>query len=139
MKEYCVNLELAKELKENGYPQNSYNRYQVDILGEVEIETLEFSDHDHVKECYSAPTSDEILKELPNFIIHNNTNYYLNIFRDTYTGIRPEITENYYEVSYITLHFLCLDAPNNYCVEEDKLSNALAKMWLYLKKEGHIK
>lgn len=127
--------DTAKITKEQGlipdFCHKDYNKFQ-------DYRKLAKDKISKLKVC-SAPISDEILKELPNFITENGTIYYLNIFRDTYTAIYAENTENYYEISYVTHGSKCLSSPNNICMEADKLSNALAKMWIYLKKEGLIK
>lgn len=101
MKNYCVDLEIAKELKDNGFPQNSYfwwNKTRCSI---------------------TAPTSDEILKELPKEIKTKRDCYRIDIGYDI--------------VKKVWYCGICE------FFEDKKLSNALAKMWLYLKKEGYIK
>ena len=118
MKKYCVDLEIAKELEESGFPQETYfwwNECFITKISTYEIHSQKgYLEGKHL----SAPTSDEILKELPitinkvkNLTIHKgNTEYYVN----------------YQEY-------------NKHPIIYDKiLSNALAKMWLYLKKEGYI-
>lgn len=37
MKEHLVDLEIAKELKINGFPQKSYFQYEMDNLGKIDI------------------------------------------------------------------------------------------------------
>ncbi len=137
MKEYCVDLEIAKELEKNRFPQESNfyysrNNGQEDIKGNP---IYDFSSIDGGKgrfdriidprlryEYYPAPTSDEILKELP----HEINEFWLRIepVKDKYiVGYWEEGHEDERRFDYF---------------EEKKLSNALAKMWLYLKKEGYI-
>ncbi len=133
MKEYCVDLEIAKELKENGFAQETYFRYQIDMFGEVEIETIEFSVHDHVTEIYNTPISEEILKELPKEIKDPDFKYFYHLKIE-----KSSIYDEMYFVSY------GITSPDRFWMEtyrtdDKKPSNALAKMWLLLKKEGYIK
>ncbi len=130
MKEFCVDLKIAKELKINGYPQNTNFYHEIYTYNDGSKENgfvdynkflgWENSD-DHT--FFSAPISDEILKELPK--------------------------EIEYKFCYF-LEILCLTSSYNIFYQsnggeelkefDDKnLANALAKMWLYLKKEGYIK
>ncbi len=123
LKNFCVDLEIAKELKENGFPQKSYFRYQINTSGEVEIETIEFSIHDNVTEIYSAPTSDEILSELPNVI-----NEFWLVIAPVGEGCIVGYWENGCDNGKGLEHYF-----------DEKLSNALSNIWLDLKKEGYIK
>jgi hypothetical protein len=140
MKEFCVDLELAKELKENGFIQNThfYHRIQKDGIGEFTdfCDTKENSPFMKFKALYSAPISDEILKELPKIIIPNYTRYDINIRHFTNQHL-----DDYYEVSFISMYLKSDEEhPDKYIkFAEQKLPNALAEMWLYLKKEGYIK
>lgn len=139
MKEHCVDLEIAKELKENGFPQESffsYRKYEENIYLKYPcgIDTSSL----HV--CF-APTSDEILKELPTYLAKDNldeadSEYFLNISKDYYSNKNKN---DFYEVSYDSVDGKGFNYPDNICIEDDKLSNALATFWLYLKKEGYIK
>lgn len=123
MKEYCVDLEIAKELKENGFPQASYFLHETTnetFNGENYIKLVEenYEKKGGAYFYYSAPTSDEILKELEGFDI---------IIKSYDMGMDVE-----YNVTY--------DNGDDFFTYSNKiLSNALAKMWLYLKKEGYIK
>lgn len=123
MKEFCVDLQLAKELKENGFPQNTKYRYDI-CNNNVELTSVFVPLHDHVIDVYSAPISDEILKELPTIF----ENYEL-IIKKLYL---------YYQIMYIEEQDG--EIMNDYALFEDKrFSNALAKTYIYLKKEGYIK
>ena len=174
MKQYCVDLEIAKELKENGFPQDSYFRhvnssYSTGFEGESiywlcdnKWDLYDFSPdseyHDTGKETkeeglipdfvhcktpnayknykeiasgcinkilvYSAPTTDEILKELP----HEINGFWLVI---TPVGKGHEV--GYWE------HSNCDDEKRFKHYFDEKLSNALSNLWSYLKKEGYIK
>lgn len=127
MKEYCVDLEIAKELEENGFPQetNFYHRIQKDGIGEF----TDFSDT-HLKSdfmtiinVYSAPTTDEILKELPKKLY----------------GCHLEIdrTDVAYYIWYAPIGTNIDQRPKDFVAGSmgKKLANALAQKWLYLKKE----
>lgn len=127
MKEYCVDLEIAKELKENGFPQKGFfwwHCYKSSDFCRYQ-NSLQYRQNEQIPEDsglaidYFAPTSDEILKELPDLLVLK------------YITLQLEITkqENKYSVSYE-------DDP---LFVDKKLSNSLAKMWLVLKKEGYIK
>jgi len=139
MKEYCVDLEIAKQLKTNGFPQVNIEYYHqttnTTIQGENYLGIKHKSDisNEGAFFTYSAPTTDEILKELPKVIIKNSEYYYLNVFRDVFNVVNPNFSTNYYNVSYIDHNNKCLNAPENFSPEEDKSSHALAMMWLYLK------
>ncbi len=126
MKEYCVDLEIAKELKENGFPQKCVCSY--DLNGISNYEECQYYDFGikEFKTCdisrlarFDAPFFDEILKELP----RNINNFDLNIL-----WVSKERT---WAITY--------DMKNNLYTYDFTLKHALAKMWLYLKKEGYIK
>ena len=123
MKEFCVDLEIAKELEKEGFIQNThfYHRIQKDGIGEFTdfCDTKSNSPFMKFKALYSAPTSDELLKELPECILGKNTSYHHYIWKEAIA----------YRDDNIEL----------ICFYDKKLTNALAKMWLYLKKEGYIK
>lgn len=137
MKEYCVDLELAKELKENGFPQENSNFYwQINHLFNNNLyfrfkDSLGFNyeqylQEDSGQEIYSAPTSDEILKELPNYISKD---------------IIYDLTIKNYPATFIVYYKNCFEEKEliDFRFTDKKLSNALAKMYIYLKKEGYIK
>lgn len=127
MREYCVDLEIAKELKENGFPQTSIYNWFWDNCNEDYFVQIKALDEEDTLIC-SAPNSDEILRELPEEV---------RGFK-----FRIEKTNNIWEVNY----YIWEEAPGlmeevslgRELCEDKKLSNALAKMWLYLKKEGYI-
>ena len=139
MKQYCVDLEIAKELKKNGFPQEicfyySRSNGQEDIKGNP---TYDFSSVHGGKGIFDkiydtrlryeycpAPTTDEILKELPHEI-----NGFI---------FRIERTENEFIVGYFELSHGDDEVRFGYFYDK-KLCNALAKLWLYIKKEGYIK
>lgn len=132
MKQYCVNLKLAKELKENGFPQKSHFLWNMSNYGYYFCNKQGYIDYSPQEDLY-APTSDELLKELPNTISNKDNpscKYYLRI-------IKNEI----FEVSYGYEDYDGWIIPYDYNIEnreDKKLSNALAKLWIYLKKEGYL-
>lgn len=133
MDNYVVDLEIAKELKKEGFPQEGlwWWQFTYEIKYTPRVKSGKYVPMGF-KNCI-APISDEILKELPLHLEKKDNFYWLNISREAYDA---NSKRSYYEISYDNWENKCLDA---ICIEDDKLSNALAKMWLYLKKEGYIK
>ena len=111
MEEYCVDLEIAKEMKKNGFSQKTCFVYEYDSGNNHNI-IMDIDQQYSLFDTVSAPTSDEIIKELPKtmMIWHENDCYAISA---TTISVHQE--------------------------RNKKLSNILGKMWLYLKKEGHIK
>ena len=134
MKEYCVDLEIAKQLKENGFPQTNgilymwengdltTYEYQNEILGVDNEENLDSQG------LLRSSTSDEILKELP----HEINGFILEIIR---------YEDGTIEADYV--RSLWRDEDTEYLIKSRKLfyklSNCLAELWIDLKKEGYIK
>lgn len=113
MEKYCVDLEIAKELKENGYPQKG-NLAFFDLGFKDPI--LNFTGSDSFVLAY-APCSDELLEELPVSITHTDgVKYDLKIL-SLKNGFEVEYRNEQYECS---LHF----------IECDKLANGLGQLWL---------
>lgn len=130
-----VSLELSKQLKEAGYPQEGEFVYLVDKWGLRDnafwrLEDLSDSDINHFdasKDCniFSSPTADEILEIIP-IPLKAGANYRPVLSRSPQTG-KWEI---------ILIH---PTNGNDYKVfKGESLANAAAVMWLYLKKEGLI-
>jgi hypothetical protein len=136
MKRYCVDLKIGKELKENGFSDNlicgwyqpnfADNRNRKPVLKYISLEGTDDS-YFNQKAYFLlalAPCSDEILKELPKVLELETGLFFLYI----------ACLEPGYHVYYQTN-----------CGEEliefiDKsLANALANLWLYLKKKEYIK
>lgn len=138
MKEFCVDLKLAKELKENGFPQNTvyfYARWnsKVIISEQWDLITQPFDSNTLQKPYYSAPTSDEILKELPREIKDSSFQRFYHL--------KIEQSPIHDEMYFISYGITNQDRAwmETYHTSDKKLSNALAKTWLDLKKEGYIK
>jgi hypothetical protein len=130
MEKITTSSELSKELKENGFKQNSFFWWTNELDSESggfinELINIHAFEYDKLNDI-SAPTAEELLEELPEIvwkkekiykipyrlIIHKGEKYYVNYEADK------------------SLHKGFL---------EEKLCNALAKMWLYLKKKGLLK
>lgn len=148
MKEFCVDLELARELKEAGFPQETLfyfvdGNITTDVVNEIEYDSA-INCPDFNAQCsqdcskckygekiehkvYSAPFSDEIIKELPRKLF----GCHLSIDR---TGLA-------YYVWYVPIGTDVDKRPKDFVPGNMgyKLSTALARMWLHLKKEGYIK
>lgn len=137
MKEYCVDLEIAKELKQNGFHQNGNHYWHV--YKEKDIFSLKpfyLLDHKPIDSGlaydYFAPITDELIKELPREIKDLNFEYYYHLKIE-----QSPIHDERFLVSYgITNQDRAW--MQQYHTEDKKLSNALALMWTLLKKEGYI-
>jgi len=137
MKEYCVDLDIAMELKINDFSQKTYfcwmNFTQLEndfgFVHHYISDGKEYhfqanyidSDLPAKGHVYYAPTSDELLKELP----HEVNGFHLRIE----PVLNEEYIVGYWEEGYE-------DERRFDYYNDKKLTNALAKMWLYLKKEG---
>ena len=131
MKEFCADLEIAKELKEKGFPQECMFRYCCFDQSEKNL-VIKYINESNFGLQYitDAPTSDELLKELPKVISDLNFDYYYHLKIE-----KSPIHDEFYFISYgITNQEHAW--MEQYHANDKKLSNALAKMWLYLKKEN---
>jgi len=152
MKEYCIDLEIAMELKINNFPQDTGFYFYRQDDGDIDIKGnltnrkewgLSFISYKTDKEWLladfghpdkwmgiqpehfiSAPTTDELLKELPN-------NYYYHL------KIEKSPVNNEYFVHY---GIASKDRAwmKNHMTNDKKISNAVALMWLELKKEESL-
>lgn len=138
-----VSLPTAQLLKEAGFPQDtsfywSWSKQKKYILNQEipgAIEEVSFLCHvdDYLKikhyktenprEWYAAPSTDEILAELPDKISHDNKIGFLIIRK----------RGKYFDVYYLRPNFI-LDRSFTDLI----LCEALAACWLWLKKEGLI-
>ena len=109
MKEYCVDFEIAKKLKKYNFPQESLYYY---FTGGQDVILEDFGSINYL--ICSAPSSEELLEYCP---------YGTTMLK--------------YKINNIWL----IENPDvpGMNLTDKKLSNALAKMWLYLNKEGNIK
>jgi hypothetical protein len=147
LNQICVSLELAKELKEAGYPQESLFYFNFrDVYGEDweddamaenpdyfdEPESLSDFKKDDEKSV-SAPTASELLEQLPVLISVNSTfqgNWFICSLHENcpaYGKIKhEEIIDDDGNKDWFTLR----------STGADSAVNALAKMWLYLKQNN---
>ena len=132
-----TSLELCKQLKEAGFLQDTHFKWNVWdkndelYIGEVDASWTQeewenyTEDYNPPKsEFFAAPTTDELLNELPHEVYCVKD--YTTVTTDPDS---PQVF--YYRVNY------GLGKKPVY-FESRWLPNALAKMWLYLKKEGLI-
>lgn len=132
-----VSLETAKALKEAGFRQDDIDFHLVFCTVGTSSEPRWICYRDNVKgpsgfDCIPVPTTDELLEELPCIIQFDQEVglLRLNIYRfGTETG---EQWGCFYSLIKNIDHFV-LQQTN------ESLPEALAQMWLWLKKEGLIK
>jgi hypothetical protein len=135
MEKHCVSLEIAKQLKEGGFKKETkfwwIKTCYIDNNGNAERWILDIpKDIDKKREKILAPLATEILEELPDYRYRKDISY------DSFLSIEKTHTKKkglvHYEVNYryIKNHLI---ATKNI---DDSLPNALARMWLYLKKEN---
>jgi len=125
MKEYCVDLEIAKELEKYGFDKECLYKHR----GKINPDRYELDMCALPGVYFQAPTADEILQELPKFIEYDNGVYDKNIAILHIVLQRCEDNKSEYAIYYLDDNIFF----------ETKLSNALAKMYICLKKEGYIK
>lgn len=133
LQDICVNLKLAEELKEARYPQDGSLFYWVRVnnddskLWPKEYEDItENGQTVHVVDSYmiergvviSAPTAEEILKELPRFIHHE-----IDGAREKLKITKSGVKELPYWVGYEV-----------YEMAGKSLADSAAKMWLFLRR-----
>ena len=131
-----TSLPTSKALKDAGFSDNTEFYWYEDKLIHKE------KDKNYMAHTYAiaAPTTDELLEQLPKKINTKNQNWELHIL----------CNEDSFGVSYKTIiskeynHFLggkkfeyCWDYLYATCQHE--LSESLAQMWLYLKQQNLIK
>ncbi|SRR6266496_1778048 len=128
-------LETSKLLKEAGFPQENCEFYYFNHFSdEFIVRRKENMTHvltDQFKHlAFAAPTAEEVLDELPE-IISSEPNELVGTGK-TYLTIQKL---GYYEVGYtLTNGDMLFDS-----VEDKSLSEALAKMYLYLAEKGLLK
>jgi len=122
-----VTLQTAKLLKESGFKQNSHFCHYLNKHEDTAINTtadclfypVEFWD------IFSAPTSDELLEEIPYGLRCTDCDYWLNIQKSRFDTYDVRYTDAFH---------------NNVKIIEqgENLPEAIARMWLCLKKEKLI-
>lgn len=122
-----VSLETAKQLKEAGFSQDSpfnWVEYSSEYMPKVFFSEYGLDTVRYIKIC-SAPTTDELLEELPITIPYFDKQGNLGMCKhEKGYSVYYEV-ENDYEKSSIFNVFV-----------NESLPEALAQMWLWLKKEG---
>lgn len=130
-----TSLETSKLLKEAGFRQDNISKYHVhriDSRGRNEwtTEDLYTFPRDKVKEFIAAPTTDELLEELPQSVFKENDNRILvieNRFDNNHNS-------KYWMVSCRSYH----DDITWGCQTDKSLPEALAQMYLFLANKGFI-
>jgi len=116
-----VSLELAKKLKEAGYPQDSYWFHTGKILLERERVVSCIENGSDESKFYAAPSVGELLAQLP------------KIVKDCRLEIHKYGLEEYV-VKYSLIFYSCDDP--QLVMFEGLLADACGEMWIWLKKEG---
>lgn len=136
-----VSIELAKELKEAGFPQGglSFNWIMVDGEYRVYHVSAEFRLIDYkssVEKVCSAPTAEEILESLPVFVQFEKESLPFS-FR-----IEKEIGGDFpdeFVVLYVR-YSKTINSERDYQergrTTNESLAEAAGKMWLYLKRNN---
>lgn len=129
-KEQVCSLELSKQLKEAGYPQEGLFWW---VFPESESRPMLFFGHrdnafnkSNHGNIIVASTVAELLDKFPHYIETDDKLYVLRCMKKRKAG---------YIIQYADYRIETDDKELNY-TDAITLSNALAKMWLYLKKEG---
>lgn len=121
-----VSIETAKKLKEAGWTKPTKLIYTNYYHGEPKDKMhLEFPAHTTDPNKLSAPTTDEILADLPGDITPIKKQYELAIFKNT----------KFYEAGYFIGEDVCYEISYN----SSQLCEALADLWLWAKENGYIK
>lgn len=137
MKNLVVSLELAKQLKEAGFPQRNCTFYHYFNAGKptgaiVTGDMYRDVDDDFLNnKLLALPLAEEILERLPE-IISTDPNELVG----TVKGYLTIQKLGYYEVGYTLVSgemlFESVEA-------KESLAEAAGKMYIYLKKEGLLK
>lgn len=137
MEKYCVSQSLAKRLKERGYVQNGQFYWRIPRdLKELDKNSL-LCTRDSVGPSrffryIAAPLSDELLEQLPARLDRKDrSSWNLTIWK-TEKNLDGDI---HYSADYtegMTVKMLV----GKIWLEQDKLADALALLWLYCKENG---
>lgn len=132
IEKHVVSLELAKQLKEAGYPQDGifwwcgyYDTEDDEVIWNVKFSHGKPTAPRYV---YPAPLASELGEELPAYIEQPQSNiaFRLNTLK------RPD----HWFVGYTNPEWCYLGKNKDGFVNAETESDARAKMWLYLKSEG---
>ena len=149
LQDICVDLELAKELKENDWKTMTWFYFKQDyhdMYYSLNMQNISHSLLDIRCEpkksggIYSAPTTDELLKVLPKYLNLDNSfsgQSYLEIDNLWEKGKMWDNCngDNSNFICHVSFN-LGLTKDTIPEITDKKLPNALAKMWLYLKKNN---
>jgi hypothetical protein len=139
MKEqYVISLEISKQLKEAGWKKET--EFEWCNVGSKDADTWILYHHTEMHKYYPkgelfAPLATEILEELPREIILQEQG---KIFELVITHTLSGYYVYYFCFRYLDDEKTMRDEGLCPIVPQDTLPNALAKMWLYLKKEGRL-
>lgn len=132
-----VSLEIAKALKDAGFRQDTAfhwyggGAYRTELCyGMLKVGGIAMEILDKDMFNYAAPTTDELLDELPKEVNRESMCYHLRI------AFGNDYGNNVFYLGYEEDEEYYLDCP---LTENKSLSEALAQMYLWLKKEGLIK
>lgn len=126
-----VNLQLSKELKKAGYPQEAEKWWWEDNFGleKNKSQTLQDKKPHNPKNgwvYFASPTAYEILEQLPAFIEINDETYQLRIEKE----------DSAYLVGYMSMERPNLWYHNSAHWVEVEIGDNLARLWLYLKENN---
>lgn len=128
-----VSLELTKQLKEAGFPQDpkeSYFAWEIGTDGKPYLEKNIIEKGGDEPSYFAAPIADELLESLPNTLNRGSEIPWYLVIRKVIETVDNDEYQIFYERGF-----------NNHIVMEfdENLADALAKMWLYLKKHNYLK
>ena len=136
IEQFCTSLEISKQLKEAGYPQESlFTWIQCEEPDEFSLEKTEHAielikfdgirdDTGTFHEIFAAPTASELGEQLPNeIIISEKTHWFLTTWKR--------------QSGEIAIKYKANEKPDYCPVKIGKTeANARAKMWIYLKQNN---
>lgn len=124
MEKYTVSRELAEKLKGAGYPQKTVFGWALNSNPEYPPKVFEFGQSFNVEEWVAAPMSDELLEQLPWYLVTEYQDYDLIIrsgmaFYEACNNVEDVI-------------------PHEYPLYPHKpsIADALAQLWLYCKEHN---
>ena len=131
-----VSFELAKKLKELGFPQDKCSHIWLIYCGHDDMVELVSEQSNKINydksDCYteySAPLSTEILRELPNKIFYNFETLAYGLVMSISRDSLKDFIVGYYRRG---MKEACIE------IRETNLVDALAKMWIWLKENEYI-
>ena len=123
---YVCSLELAKQLKSEGYPQEDSLFYRGVKSGKIYLYETAIEIKYNPSFFYAAPISDELLEELPKEITLGKEKY------EDFATMTIYLFEEGNHIFY--------DGENGEYFEckQDRFVDSVAELWLKLKKEGYL-